>query len=234
MPYRTMKKPPLKPEAKLPVFSMHNGTDAVFSVPCFYLEIEPPEFWHDYHLHDHIGWPSHNHPDHICQRLPGNVCPVPRLLHPGQVPPHPLMPHGPHPHWVYEYVDMNKAEPIHWYSDDERYTDEIEGGYTPVAYVTFDQADVEDSMDDGHYTARVGEYIIAHDAWIREDEDWIIDMGFSVDGPAFEDKPQRLLLTLFVAMQDSEGGLHHRQEVVRGWLEILPSASYEYIEGIKE
>lgn len=46
-----------------------NGTKKVFAFPCFYQEVTPPvhAHLHDKHWHDHIGWPSPNHPDHICQ-----------------------------------------------------------------------------------------------------------------------------------------------------------------------
>lgn len=207
MPYRTMKPAPQKPEDKLPVFSVHNGADNSFGVPCFYLEVEPPERWHDYHLHDHIGWPSPKHPDHICQM--------------------PIDFPYPYSREVFQYVDMDKAEPIHWKSNYENYDD---NEATRIAYLTFDQADKTDSLASGVYVTDLGEYTVTHACTIRDvPEDHVIDIDISIDGPAFNDKPQRLLFTLFTAL-DKSGVVSKREVVLRGWLEILPSASYSYVE----
>ena len=45
---------------------INNGTSTHVVVPCYYLN--RPEMWHDHHWHDHVGWPSPNHPDHCCQK----------------------------------------------------------------------------------------------------------------------------------------------------------------------
>lgn len=226
MGYRKPDIPMPKPDDFLPVFSIHNGEDAVFSIPCFYLEIEPPEEWHDYHFHDHIGWPGPRHPDHVCQRLESyghwHEC-RPTYHHPW-----PCLNH------VFEYVDMDKATPIHFRSEYES------GDEVRRAYVTFDQADKEDSFGNGEYISRLGTYDVIHSCTIREEpEDHIIDIHFSVDGPAFSDKPRRIHFTLFTALDPNEsptgdadlaGRLHSREVVLRGWLEILPSASFANIE----
>ena len=75
MGYRINSHPKPKPRrtavdiatpAKLYV---HNGTLAHFAFPCWYQEMHKPvpAHHHDHHWHDHVGWPSPDHPDHICQ-----------------------------------------------------------------------------------------------------------------------------------------------------------------------
>ena len=50
-------------------FYITNGSTAMFAIPCYYQEIHKPvrAHIHNRHLHDHQGWPSPDHPDHICQ-----------------------------------------------------------------------------------------------------------------------------------------------------------------------
>lgn len=102
MGYRKNTPPPPKPEELLPRVVAANGTTAHIALPCWYLEVEQPEDWHDHHRHDFLGWPAPNHPDHSCQMLPGR-------------------PHE----WfnkLHGYVDMSKATPIHLSSDYEGYS----------------------------------------------------------------------------------------------------------------
>lgn len=46
-----------------------NGEISRLAIPCWYFVIDPPKRAHHHNRmhHDHIGWPSPNHPDHICQ-----------------------------------------------------------------------------------------------------------------------------------------------------------------------
>ena len=49
---------------------VQNGTVLHMAVPCWYKVIEPPVPAHPHcrPWHDHVGWPSPRHPDHVCQR----------------------------------------------------------------------------------------------------------------------------------------------------------------------
>lgn len=103
MGYRTCDRPPAKPEDFLPVFDMHNNEVRTWTIPCFYFDQEKPIDWHDYKMHDYLGWPNPNKPGHICQELPD---------------------YGSNtfsPWSVWTYIDMNKAIPIHLLSDYENY-----------------------------------------------------------------------------------------------------------------
>ena len=48
---------------------VQNGTRFHYAIPCWYIVVEPPRKAHPHSRihHDHVGWPSPNHPDHICQ-----------------------------------------------------------------------------------------------------------------------------------------------------------------------
>ena len=43
------------------ILTIDNGTISYISIPCFYEE------YHDRVMHDHVGWPSPDHPDKSCQ-----------------------------------------------------------------------------------------------------------------------------------------------------------------------
>ena len=49
--------------------SVDNGTISRMSIPCNYGWLERPPR-HDRMMHDHIGWPSPDHPDRSCQLPP--------------------------------------------------------------------------------------------------------------------------------------------------------------------
>lgn len=116
MAYRFDNTPPPKPELLVPKIDVRNGGTTIVAFPCFYLEMEKPVDWHDHHVHDHIGWPSPNHPDHICQKLPDYTKP-------------------PYFNGVYGYVDMDKVTPIHL----------IEEGYTQ-AILRMDSMDTAEKV----------------------------------------------------------------------------------------
>lgn len=63
MGYR-VNKIPLKPEDMLPTYSVRNGATLQLYFECYYME---PEYGHDPHFHDYIGWPSPTHPGSSCQ-----------------------------------------------------------------------------------------------------------------------------------------------------------------------
>jgi len=90
---------------------VHNGCTADLAIPCWYLEVHPPIRLHphDTHYHDHIGWPSPNHPDHICQRWAPDEHNLPfELRH-----------ETTRPRWL---LDPKYIAPIHLLSEDEGYS----------------------------------------------------------------------------------------------------------------
>ena len=94
--------------------SVHNGATAHLAIPCWYQEIQKPvrAKHHNVHWHHHVGWPSPNHPDHICQlayegRHYGHKCPI------GHDHCHQTCAH---------YIDMTQIMPVHLRSDYEGYT----------------------------------------------------------------------------------------------------------------
>lgn len=60
MGYRFNDNPP-KPEDHLHRFAVRNGATAKIAFGCYYL------MGHDSKMHDHVGWPSPDNPDHVCQ-----------------------------------------------------------------------------------------------------------------------------------------------------------------------
>lgn len=48
---------------------VHNYCTARIAIPCWYDEVvaPTPACLHDRMMHDHLGWPSPNHPDRVCQ-----------------------------------------------------------------------------------------------------------------------------------------------------------------------
>lgn len=93
--------------------SVHNGATAHLAIPLWYQEIQKPvrARHHNVHWHHHVGWPSPNHPDHICQlayegRHYGHKCPI------GHDHCHQTCAH---------YIDMTQIIPIHLLSDYEHY-----------------------------------------------------------------------------------------------------------------
>ena len=106
MGYRKNDIPPKKPEDTLPRFEVRNGAILDLAFPCYYLDVVPA---HDWHYHDHIGWPAPNYPGEACQQLPHIK--------------------GEYKHGEWEYIDFNAPTPIHLTSAYEGYDS---------AYVVFD------------------------------------------------------------------------------------------------
>lgn len=48
---------------------VQNWCTARIAIPCWYEEVvrPVPAHLHDRAMHDHVGWPSPNYPDHVCQ-----------------------------------------------------------------------------------------------------------------------------------------------------------------------
>ena len=51
------------------IVSVQNGSYSHLAIPCWYQEVKKPvrAKHHNRYWHHHVGWPSPNHPDHICQ-----------------------------------------------------------------------------------------------------------------------------------------------------------------------
>lgn len=72
MGYRFCDNPP-KPEDMLNRFSVRNGATLRSAFSCFYFKPKPG---HDPNFHDHVGWPSPDNPDNICQMMPPQYPPM--------------------------------------------------------------------------------------------------------------------------------------------------------------
>lgn len=92
---------------------IRNGVTSRLAFPCWYQEVHKamPAHIHDWHRHNHEGWPSPSHPDHCCQMwIPDrHIC---SLGYHGECSPH-----------CRHYIDMRGIMPIHL--PEEGYT-----GYT--------------------------------------------------------------------------------------------------------
>ena len=112
-PHRPMGRRTMQDIATPMVVSVHNGTTAELAIPLWYQEIQKPvrARHHNMQWHHHVGWPSPDHPDHICQlayegRHYGHKCPV-----------------GHHHcrRTCAHYIDMTQIIPIHLLSEYENY-----------------------------------------------------------------------------------------------------------------
>lgn len=109
MSYRIKERPKPKPRRTFNDSStpskifIQNGTKEYIAVPCWYVEVTPPKkaHCHSRQHHDHVGWPSPNHPDHICQAwdLAHSCCSFDRHKH--------------HCDHCMHYLDMDRMHPIH-------------------------------------------------------------------------------------------------------------------------
>lgn len=148
MSYRIQSKPKPHPHRSLVdvttpahVF-VHNGTIAHLAFPCWYQEVHKPlrAHRHNRHLHDHRGWPSPSHPDHICQLwVPDKHC-CSIGLH------HECSPHCRH------YIDLTGIMPIHL----------INEGYTSIRLAFNASDEVPDTGDIEIQEA----YIDPDDDWV--------------------------------------------------------------------
>lgn len=109
MSYRITEHP--KPEPRRTVEDMatastifvQNGTKFEYAIPCWYIIVDPPQKAHHHNRahHDHVGWPSPNHPDHICQSwdFAHSCCSYDNNKH--------------HCNHCHRYLDMDNVRPIH-------------------------------------------------------------------------------------------------------------------------
>lgn len=155
------------------LISVHNGATAHLAIPCWYQEIQKPvrAKHHNIHWHHHVGWPSPNHPDHICQlayegRHYGHKCPI------GHDHCHQTCEH---------YIDMTQIIPIHFL--DKNRTDGTKyENYSATPRVTFE-------------TKPSG---LTVKTWIDPYEDWVVRVSFT---PKISDaikEPQEYRFTVFV------------------------------------
>lgn len=105
------------PANMVPLFEVTNNTIGIWSLPCFYFNVDKPIDWHDPKFHDHIGWPEPRHIDNICQ-MPWEIF---RPIEPDT---------------KYHYIDMDKAIKIHLLSDYE-----TDGAVSVDISIVFDAVD---------------------------------------------------------------------------------------------
>ena len=185
--------------------SVHNGATAHLAIPCWYQEVVKPvrAHHHNIHWHHHVGWPSPNHPDHICQlayegKHYGHKCP---------------MGHDHCKQTCSHYIDMRNIIPIHLLSEYEGYNnarvafDVLPTGLTYEAKID----EYEDWVVRVSFTAKLPEAIKEHQ-----------DCHFTVfvDAPAYtyektDAKTGERKTRTFPARTDV---------VAHGLLRILPSA----------
>lgn len=109
MSYRIKERPKHEPRrtfenvSTLSTIFIENGTIEHIAIPCWYVEVRPPRkaHCHSRQHHDHVGWPSPRHPDHICQAwdLAHSCCSFDRHKH--------------HCDHCRHYLDMDSMIPIH-------------------------------------------------------------------------------------------------------------------------
>ena len=128
MGYRIKEKPePPKPRRTMQdtttesTVYVQNGTTAYLAIPCWYLEVEPPKraHYHSRQHHDHVGWPSPNHKDHICQSwdFAHSCCSFDKHKHECD--------------HCERYLDMDRLIPIHM----------LQEGYTDIEIAMIDAPD---------------------------------------------------------------------------------------------
>ena len=184
MGYRIPDKPaPPEPDSRLPIFDIANNEITEWAIPCFYFTVDEPVDWHDTHLHDHRGWPTPTKPDASCQR----------------------------PYWeygymgpcaVFDYIDMDKAIPIHLLSEYEGYNN----NYNPVQIVF-----------DGDISS------IDASGFIDEDYDHIVRITFNPHLESFSGEPRDFIFNIY--MNKYELGTQNiidKKLLVRGKLLVFP------------
>lgn len=128
MGYRIEDKKPPKPRRDVQgttspskVF-VQNGSTLEYAIPCWYLIVDAPvrSHCHSRDHHDHIGWPSPTHPDHICQDWEFAHC---HHRHENI--------RGYHHDHCDHYIDMRRLHPIHL----------IKEGYEDIDVVFHDKPD---------------------------------------------------------------------------------------------
>ena len=200
MSYRIKEKPKPKPrrtfeDASTPSkIYIQNGTTSYLAIPCWYVEVAPPykAHCHSRQHHDHVGWPSPNHPDHICQAwdLAHSCCSFNRHKH--------------HCDHCKHYLDMDRMVPIHLLA--EGYKNINVAFKNPPEGLTA-TANIDDSKD-----------IVDSKRYIR---DWIVRIKLEAKCKDAIDESIDTKFAVF-ATGTLKGGKEVSDVVARGILEILP------------
>lgn len=200
MSYRIKERPPHKPKRTMENLAtpvtvfIQNGTKEHVAIPCWYVEVTPPIKAHPHSRqhHDHIGWPSPRHPDHICQAwdLAHSCCSFNRHKH--------RCDHCEH------FIDMDRMVPIHL----------LDEGYKSVKVVFKNApsgltatAKIDDSVD-----------IVEKK---RHTKDWIIRITFEAKCNAAMDEHVDVEYAVF-ASGTLKGGKEVTDIVSRGIVRIMP------------
>ena len=195
MGYRLNDIRPPKPDSDHPIFDVTNNTIAIWSLPCFYIDVEKPVDWHDPKLHDHLGWPRPDMPDHVCQQPWEFIKSL-----------------SPDAKW--RYIDMNRTKKIHFLSEYE-----LDDAEWVEPSIVFDTVDEDGNAID---TSDIETY-----CWIREPEDWIIDLSFNPKLDGFAGKPKDYLFNAYISRYSSglapeDPNLISKDLLVRGRLLVFP------------
>lgn len=183
-------------------FYMSNGTVFHLAYPCWYKEVHPPvrAVHHCGPWHDHVGQPSPNHPDHVCQ--PHDFA---HFWHDHSY--HHNRNHNrygiqtwghsdhdcPHPHWHSRHlIDMCKLWPIHL----------IKEGYTDV---------------DVSLTNKIEGFSIS--GIIDPDNDWIVRLIATADIDAAITEPWKTRFSVRV----KDYGSNRTDMVAIGDIVVLPA-----------
>lgn len=181
-------------------FYIVNGQEARLAFPCWYNEVEPPMYaWHHCRdLHDHVGWPSPDHPDSSCQES-DYVWPrhfnCKHATHRHDIGSHYACNDKcsyDHHDFCSNYLNLDCLVPVHL----------LEEGYKDVIVQVDDKA--------------TG---LSADGWIDEKEDWVIRVLFKAMMPDLE-KP----FVTKLAVRTSSEQLRKIDTVFLGKLVVLPSA----------
>lgn len=170
--------------------TIHNGTTAHFAFPCWYYEVHKPipAHPHNYHYHDHIGWPSPSHPDHVCQlwEPDHNCC---KLGHKHKCSLH-----------CKNFLDFRGISPIHFLSDYEGYWDgeDSDGNRIGLASVVWDTPEILDEEGDVVKEALEPPDGMTAQAWIDPIDDWVVRLLITAHDPKALMHPQHYWLTTFV------------------------------------
>lgn len=122
---------------------IHNGGSADLAIPCYYMEVRPPvpARPHDRMRHDMLGWPTPDHPDHVCQEWDFDRHHCRRTPHLKCCPPH-----------CEHFLDMRRLIPIHLIGE----------GYGDVQVRIVDEDGENADDNDIRMTGEIDE----HDDWI--------------------------------------------------------------------
>lgn len=220
MGYRIHEKPRPRPRRTMqdtatPIrVYVHNGSTANLAIPCYYQEVHKPEHVHihDPHWHDHVGWPSPSHPDHICQRW----SPTRKICLAGEK--HECSTR------CRKYVNMASLIPIHLLSDYEGYKS------ARVSFISTNEETGKPEVIGNEEGVTTLGGIIAKAEISPEPEDWVVRVRFEVKDPDALEEPRKYRFAVFVDAPQRNGERSSllseaRSDIVlHGELIVLPSA----------